>query len=206
MVFSIFDNMERCTPDEVQRLLLLVSSQRREQALSFKHTAGQFACLKSFVMLTELLAQQGITLPSTAEFIYNEHGKPCLKEYPNLYFNLSHCKNAIAVAVDSQPVGIDVERFVSPSDSLSRYTLNDEELEKIRQSASPEQTFSMLWTQKEAVSKLHGTGLNNNLKQMLTNLPADIRLDSSVNTEKCYVCTIAYYAEPISSQRREAGR
>ena len=198
MVFSIFDNMERCTPDEVQRLLLLVSSQRREQALRFKHTAGQFACLKSFVMLTEILAQQGITLPPTAEFIYNEHGKPRLKEYPNLYFNLSHCKNAIAVAVDSQPV--------SPSDSLLRYTLNDEELEKVRQSASPEQTFSMLWTQKEAISKLHGTGLNNNLKQMLTNLPADIRLDSSVNTEKCYVCTIAYYAEPISSQRREAGR
>ena len=199
MRVRIFDRMEECTEEAVQAMLPQVSQQRREQALRFRHVFGQFCCLKSWLMLSAMHIGE-------MEFLYNEHGKPDLKEYPNLYFNLSHCKNAIAVAMDSQPVGIDVERFVSPSDSLLRYTLNDEELEEVRQSASPEQTFSMLWTRKEAISKLHGTGLNNNLKQMLTNLPADIRLDSSVNTEKCYVCTIAYYAEPISSQRREAGR
>ncbi|MBR1835237.1 MAG: 4'-phosphopantetheinyl transferase superfamily protein [Bacteroidales bacterium] len=206
MVYSIFDNMERCTPDEVQRLLLLVPTQRREQALRFKHIAGQFACLQSFVMLAELLAQQGIVLPPTTEFIYNEHGKPCLKGHPDLHFNLSHCKNAIAVVVDCQPVGIDVERFVSPSDSLLRYTLNDKELEEVQQSANPDQAFTHLWTRKEALSKLQGTGLNNNLKQLLTDIPAGIQLDTTVNTEKHYICTVAHYAASVSFPCQEAER
>ena len=48
---AVFDNMEQCTEEEVQRLLPLVSSQRREQALRYKHTLGRFCCLKSWLML-----------------------------------------------------------------------------------------------------------------------------------------------------------
>ena len=42
MRVGIFDHMDECTEAEVQRMLPMVSEQRREQALRYKHTHGQF--------------------------------------------------------------------------------------------------------------------------------------------------------------------
>ena len=55
MKVVVFDRMEECTETEVNRMLPLVSDQRREQALRYKHTMGQFCCLKSWVMLRDIL-------------------------------------------------------------------------------------------------------------------------------------------------------
>ena len=52
---TLFDDMSQCTDAEVERLLPLVSAQRREVALRFKFTFGRFTCLKSYVMLQQLV-------------------------------------------------------------------------------------------------------------------------------------------------------
>jgi len=56
MQYLIFDDMTQCSELEVARLLPLVSAQRREQALRYTHTFGQYCCLKSYEMLLHLLA------------------------------------------------------------------------------------------------------------------------------------------------------
>ena len=72
MLYSIFDNMERCTPDEVQRLLPLVPEEHQAIALKFKHTFGQFATVKSILMLKELLVTNGmIPQDDSLHFEYN---------------------------------------------------------------------------------------------------------------------------------------
>ena len=65
MLYRIFDNMTECSELEVARLLPLVSEQRREQALRYTHTFGQYCCLKSYEMLTDLLASTPYPLHST---------------------------------------------------------------------------------------------------------------------------------------------
>ena len=70
---SIFDDMAQVTEDEVLRMLARVDEQRRQEALRYKHLFGQFACLKSWLMLEELLKPLGI---QDLEMNYNEHGKP----------------------------------------------------------------------------------------------------------------------------------
>ena len=59
-MLSIFDDMTQVTESEVQRMLPLVDEQRRDEALHYKHLFGQFACLKSWLMLEELLKPLGI--------------------------------------------------------------------------------------------------------------------------------------------------
>ncbi len=164
MEYQIFDQMVLCNDIEVQRMLPLVSFQRREQALRFKHTFGQFACLKSYLLLQELL---GFSLAEST-FFTSPHGKPYLADHPDIHFNISHCREAIAVAVDSNPIGIDVERFITPSSSLLNYCMNEKEEAQVLQSEHPDQTFAALWTQKEALVKLYGTGITNNLKSLLS--------------------------------------
>lgn len=152
MKVVVFDKMEECTEAEVQRMLPLVSAQRREQALKYKHTFGQFCCLKSWLMLfddVEMSRYQDL------EWKYNEHGKPYLEGGP--YFSISHCKAGIAVAIDDQPIGIDIETIRHANEDLVERTMNEKERLGIRELGMRE--FTRLWTQKEAIVKAEGTGI-----------------------------------------------
>ncbi|MBQ6771881.1 MAG: 4'-phosphopantetheinyl transferase superfamily protein [Bacteroidales bacterium] len=186
-MISIFDDMSQMTDAEVQRMLPLVDEQRREEALRYKHLFGQFACLKSWLMLKKLLNPLGINDLTMKK---NEHGKPCLTRHPEVHFNLSHCKNGIAVAVDFSPIGIDIESFHRENEALICRTMNDEEIEAIQAAPNPTAAFTQLWTQKEAVLKLRGTGIVNDLHGVLDG--EGYRLESHINEEKRYALTVAY--------------
>lgn len=184
MKLAVFDRMEECTDAEVQRMLLLVSPQRREQALRYKHTLGRFCCIKSWLMLNQLMADSQIPMP---DWQYNEHGKPFLPNGP--YFSISHCKDGIAVVVDNQPIGVDIESLRSANQDLIERTMNAEEQAQIAEAADRERAFIRLWTQKEAVVKAQGRGIES-FEQLQNVLSIGGRIDS-FETEK-YIYSIAY--------------
>ena len=184
---KVFDDMDQITEEEINRLLPLVSEERREEAMRYKHRFGRFTGLKSYVMLREMLEQRGISHPFHIE--RNEHGKPFLADYPEIHFNISHCKSGIAVAVSDHPVGIDIESYREFSDHLLRYTMNEEEQRIIEESDDPVRTFTEYWTKKEAVFKLHGTGI---LREQLHTLLKGLEwVETYIEEEKRYVLSIA---------------
>lgn len=187
MHYLLFDDMTQCTAAEVERLLPLVSVQRREQALRYTSLLHQYTCLKSYCMLRELLHTSA---PLT--FSYNEHGQPSLPDSP--YFSISHCPSAIAVVVSEQPIGIDVERIRIIKPALIKRTMNSKEQSDIAQSVHPDETFIRLWTQKEAVAKLYGTGLITNIPTLLSDAQ-NVTLQTFTRPEKGYVWSIATYQE-----------
>jgi 4'-phosphopantetheinyl transferase len=187
MIYRIFDDMEQCTAEEVARLLPLVSDQRREQALRFSHLFGQYCCLKSYELLCELLREWGsdIQLPV---FDYNEYGAPSIQGGP--YVSISHCKEGIAVAVDSQPIGIDIESVSPFKEAMMHKTMNPAEQAAILSSDNPDWAFTRLWTQKEAVLKMQATGIISDLHEVLAAVP-NTRFTSFDNANRHYVLTIA---------------
>ena len=187
LMIALFDDMSQVTEAEVHRMLPLVDQQRRDEALRYKHLFGQFACLKSWLMLKELLSPMGI---SDLEMSHNEHGKPFLLHHPEVHFNLSHCKNGIAVVVDSAPVGIDIESYRKDNLSLFRKTMNPTEAEWIRSSSDPVEAFTQYWTKKEAVVKLRGTGIIDDLHHVLDG--EGYRLETHIVPEKRYAWSVAY--------------
>lgn len=187
-MITLFDNMSQVSETEVQRMLPLVNEQRRTEALRFRHLFGQYCCLKSWLMLEEMLRPLGII---DLEFDFNEHGKPFLKHHPDIHFNLSHCKKGLAVAVDCSPVGIDIESFRKDNIALVRKTMNPAETEWIRFSSDPVETFTQYWTKKEAVVKLRGTGIIDDLHNVLNG--EGYRLETHVDREKQYAWSVAYY-------------
>ena len=187
MRIEIFDHMDQCTETEVQRMLPLVSAQRREQALRYKHVFGQYCCLRSWMMLSELTNGAGMQ----QAWQYNEHGKPAFPHHLSpvthrpCYFSISHCKEAIAVAVDEQPIGIDIEHIHRLDPELIQRTMNIQEQEQIQDARD----FTRLWTQKEAVVKAQGVGIFSfeQLQQVLTNPHFSVQ---TVEKEK-YIYSIA---------------
>ena len=98
------------------------------------------------------------------------YGKPYYKEAENCYFNISHCRRAVCVAVCRYPVGIDVEsmrKIGLPavkkccSKRELQYVFADRQMYRCDQQLSLEGTkrFLHLWTLKESYVKMTGEGI-----------------------------------------------
>ena len=151
---------------DLETALKEISEQRREQALKFKHEQGQRLCVLAYLLLKQAL-REGYGITENPVFEYNEHGKPSIVGHPEIYFNLSHCKEAAICVVSDQPVGVDVEGIREYKESLVNYTMNDEEIAQIKTAENPAAAFIRLWTMKEATTKLIGTGISNDMKTVI---------------------------------------
>lgn len=193
MRLIVRDNLAGYTQKELETDMALLPPWRREQALRYRFFSGQRDCTLSYLLLCQALKEEyGIEEKPT--FVIGEHGKPSLLEFPYIHFNLSHCSNAIACAVGDTPIGIDVESTERKiSDALVRHTMSPQEQEEI---AGNPIRFFRLWTQKEALVKLRGTGLQDNLHDLL--LPqntANIAFHTEEHADKGYVLSIATFKE-----------
>ena len=70
--------------------------------------------------------------------------------------------------------------------------MNEQEQEQIWQATNPDWAFTQLWTQKEAVLKLKGTGIisMDDIKNTLVSIE-NIDLQTKVNIDKQYAYTLA---------------
>lgn len=151
---------------DVETVLAEVSPQRREQALKFRHENGRRLSLAVYLLLKKGLREKyGIT--ENPVFGYSAEGKPFIIDHPDIHFNFSHSGDVALCALSDQPVGADVEVPRKISSSLVSYTMNDSEKAQIDASPNPEMQFLYFWTRKEALLKLMGEGIRNDMKNVL---------------------------------------
>lgn len=190
-LYRIYDTMDACSTHVVEDLLEKVSDQRREQALRYRHLFGQFCCIKSYVMLLELLTEWGQLykqeIPTKPLFTYNEYGAPSIQGGP--FFSISHCKRAIAVAVSRYPIGVDIESIKNVDNALIRKTMNEQEQQFILSSKSPSEEFIRYWTKKEAYVKMKATGIIDDMHTILSDTNRVTWYEIHC-PEKEYICTI----------------
>lgn len=123
----------------------------RKDKVTLEHKAGRF------LIKYGLMKEYGIDL-SDCTILKNEHGKPYLKEYPDIYFNISHCKAMVICVFGNAPVGIDVESRRICKESLMKRVLTKEEFETVKAS-DDDIDFFRYWTLKEAYGKAVGVGI-----------------------------------------------
>lgn len=181
---------------DLDAALQLLPVERRRKALAFKHESRRMQSVAVWLLLRqgcrEVFGQDEV--PPVA---YGNHGKPYFPDHPDMHFNMSHCRNAVACVVGRQPVGIDIESVRKFDNRLVRHVLNDEEYREYAESRQPDLTFAQLWTRKESLLKLTGHGLVTDMKNVLADHP-DVLLDTVVHPEQRYVYTVARYASPES--------
>lgn len=185
----IKENLDAITSEELEAAIASLPQWRREKTLRFKFEQGRKECAFAYLLLCRALREvYGIV--EQPRFVWGEHGKPMLENHPGIHFNLSHCKRAIACVLSSRPVGVDVESIGRYNESLARHVLNDLELDTVLQAQDPQVAFARYWTQKEAVVKLTGRGIDDDLKNLLVKYK-EVSLHTEEHPDKGYVLTVA---------------
>lgn len=126
-------------------------------------TRSAYALLHAMLVSHGLIAANG-----RPRIAHHEHGKPYLADHPGLFFNLSHCRRALAAAISTEgEVGIDIESRRPVVAALVDKVCSPEEADAIAHADDPELLFLKYWTQKEALLKLIGTGIDRDLRPLL---------------------------------------
>ena len=97
----------------------------------------------------------------TPELVEGAHGKPYLKEYPLIHFNISHCMGLAVLAIGDCVVGIDAECVRPYREPLLKRVLSDAELRQMEEAGESEreELFFRFWTLKESYVKAVGCGI-----------------------------------------------
>ena len=192
MTLCLNDHIQDMKSEHLQQVLAFLPSWRRERVLAYKQESRQMESALAYIELSRALALRGLQ-DIKPRFEYNEHGKPYLPTYPNLHFSISHCSQAVGCILSEMPCGLDIERVRRASPSLISKTMNQGEVKQIYSSSHPEVEFIRLWTRKEAVFKLLGTGITDNMQDILLRAEAlHIHIISTVNPARGYVLSTAY--------------
>ncbi len=185
----ILENISDISREEVEGLLELLPMWRRSVALALKHDEARRESVLSYLLLAYVLCtEHDITEPLA--FDYSAHGKPLLCRHPEICFNMSHCRAAVACAVSDTPVGIDIELRGRYKEMVARRVLSGGEMAHVLAADDSDLAFTTLWTQKEAILKLtgEGIGLDINMQNVISDHP-EITLSSVERSS--YVCSVA---------------
>ncbi len=147
MFFSLLGLIEE---EERKRILHYRFWQDRQRSL-LGHLLSRYAVMKEYNLTNKDIRIRRHT-----------YGKPYIKDYSQIHYNISHSGEWIVCAVDSSIVGIDVQEHRGAKSSLAKYYFSPREqnylfsLGKDKQSVA----FYNLWSMKEAYIKATGRGLS----------------------------------------------
>lgn len=147
--------------------LLSIDEQKRANRFYFKKHQRRF--IIAHAMLRIILAHYAKIPPENLIFCQHSNGKPFLKDFPQIQFNLSHTgENALVAIGKDYPLGIDLELFTHrPYEGIGKQMFSNRENNILKNSSNniKPMIFFKIWTQKEAVIKADGIGMNNHTKE-----------------------------------------
>ena len=171
--------------------LKLLPSQRYEAAMRYRFLQDRKRSVRAYMLLWQGLRDE-YGLDSAPVFSFGEHGKPYLASEPGIHFSLSHTGNAVLCALDSRPVGADIEMIRKSDFSHLLSVFSDPEQALILRSDRPEQCFMRLWTRKESYLKLTGQGLvgTKALKDVPTDDTGTVSFETTVREDAGFLYSV----------------
>ena len=141
-------------------LLSYVTYEKRQIIYKYKYSIDKKLSLYSELLL-RIIVSQTLHIHSNEIIIKrSKTGKPFLEQFPELEFNISHTRNAIAIALSSSTVGIDIEHIKDMDLKIAEnYYTSNEYKYVVSSEFECNQRFYEVWTRKEAYIKYTGNGL-----------------------------------------------
>ncbi len=151
------------------KLSLFVSTEKQHRIKDMNFLIDQKLTIYPEVLVRALACRLYEVKNDGLSFTQNAHGKPQLVEFSQFHFNISHTRNAMAVAIAEKAIGIDIERIKEADFNIARRFFTEQEqayifFDKAHKDIERQRRFYEIWTQKEAYIKYIGKGLSIPLK------------------------------------------
>ncbi len=112
-------------------------------------------------------AQCALRLPEGAPALgYIGNGKPVLRDFPQIAFNLSHCAGLAVCLFSETPCGVDAEPVRRCRERTAARVCSPAERAMLAAAADPDFLFTRLWTLKESYVKALGIGISYPLRKV----------------------------------------
>lgn len=142
-------------------LIKCVQQEQRERIMKFRLYKDALRSLAADILIRKIIISKTGLKNSEILFKRNQYGKPCLKNIPNLHFNLSHSGEWVVCGLSNASVGIDIEEIKPIDLYIAIRFFAKEEIKDLFSLAESERLlyFYDLWTLKESYVKALGKGL-----------------------------------------------
>lgn len=171
----------------------ILSATELERFNSFKHNPSAKTYLCAHVSLRLVLSQHLQSMPQKIKIAFPHGGKPQIMNF-QIDFNISHSKNNFIIGLTNTPdihIGVDIEerKSIDAIDDIMLSYFHYDEREYINNASDiTEKHFRFLeiWTRKEALLKMTGHGLVNNLNDInVAETSTEIILPHTSTTSFC---------------------
>jgi 4'-phosphopantetheinyl transferase len=149
---------------DADSLEALLSASERHRAARFRNPADRLTYVLAHAGMRTLLAHRLGRPPASLAFESAAGGKPYLRDFGDLQFNLSHSREHALFAIGPLALGVDLEQRVAlcalPSLLAVIATADERTALESLPEACREDAFLRLWVRKEALLKAIGCGLS----------------------------------------------
>lgn len=163
----VCNELEQWTQKLFTEQLERVPTIRRQHILRQTQPQSRYHRLTGWLLLLYAYEQEyGSPLPQIQVLA---HGKPCFREEDRGYFSISHSGNLACCALGETACGVDIQESREISSALIAKCCNDREiqlLQSVSGETEQERLFALLWSRKEAMGKLNGLGISQNLRSL----------------------------------------
>ncbi len=139
-----------------------LSESRQNKIRQLRFREDKLLSLGAGLLLDMGLREYGLS-EREAALEYRHNGKPYLRDFPELFFNLSHSGTMVMAAFSDREIGCDVERIKEAKMGVAKRFFTEEELALLsEESLTPQERdvlFTRVWTLKESVLKVTGEGM-----------------------------------------------
>lgn len=189
----------------LNRYLALFNEEYQNKILRFRRWQDAQLSILGRLLLKKEMTYLGYII-DFEQLQYTEFNKPYF-ENTNVEFNISHSGNIVIIVIadKNEKIGIDIEKIQPIRVEDFENQMTSKEVQIITNSSNKTLVFYNYWTEKEAVIKANGSGLQIPLKSfevvdkktIINNRPYFL-MEISINDE--YVCNICSSREiPRSS-------
>lgn len=190
-------------------LLELIEEEDRKQILRYQFWQDRQRSLLGHLLSRYAIIQEYALTNKEIQIRRHAYGKPYIKDYSQIHYNISHSGEWVVVAIGKSPIGIDVENRREDWDLIGERVFSESEKYWSQNSYKRK---AILWTIKEAYVKYLGIGLSKSLnsfsidikRRIITEIQKPFQtsfdyfvLDNDYVCSECGYTKGAYYSRKV---------
>ena len=167
-------------------LLELIEEEDRKQILRYQFRQDRQRSLLGHLLSRYAIIQEYALTNKEIQIRRHAYGKPYIKDYSQIHYNISHSGEWVVVAIGKSPIGIDVENRREDWDLIGERVFSESEKYWSQNSYKRK---AILWTIKEAYVKYLGIGLS----KSLNSFSIDIKRKIITEVQKPFQTSFDYF-------------